>query len=926
MKQVIVDSWARVDKSHFTPEQILALRKKLTLYPQKFMGSDLEEDEGEGPLQLFEDTTTHFGVPRSYFMQNRKPEHLTSLRLSNGAPFPSPLKFDGVLRPEQQRALDVIRDGFFHDKLGGIIKAVPSFGKCLGLGTKVLLHNGDLKAVEDVVRGDLLMGPDSTPREVLSTTRGVGPLFEIVPLRGQPWVCNDAHILTLVHSKTGEIFDVPLRDWEPMRGRKKHYLKQFAPPMGVAFPPSGPLPLDPYFLGVWYGDGKKSLACVAISKPDKEIEELCHEMAKRYGLFVRKEITSHLKYPSPTYYIHRGASGTNSLLNLLREIVGDGASLPKAYLCASREDRLRFLAGLLDSGGYYNTCYEIAQKHKRWCEDIMFLARSLGYFAQMKEKIVNGDSYWRVIISGDFSELPMRIPRKKAIPRRKKRQVSRSGFSVQPLGTGEYAGFTLDGDGRFLLGDFVVTHNTVLSCAAIASLQVPTLVVVHKEFLMDQWRQRLNQFLPGVRVGVIQREKFEYQNCHVVLGMIHTLAKRNMDALVNHFGLFISDECFPAGTLVDGRPIETIVEGDMVTAYCEKTDRFIEKRVTHVFRNTTSVLVRMRLTNGFELVGTWSHPILTEEGWRPLGHLKSGDEVFMYAAKAPEVSWRLMVGSVETFERVKDAEIFNTLCPTGEVYNLEVEDLHTYTANGVVVHNCHHISARSFLPVVTKFACRYRLGLSATPQRKDGTDLAFTYHMGPVVFETSERRLGFSVRRVYTNFQFAKAPTNFTSASERSTLLRFLTSNEGRNTEIVKNIIEAVKAKRKIIVLSERREHLIVLRDMLLDLWGARNGDAPTTDFYVGGMNRASLAKAAKASVIFATNQFASEGLDIPALDTLFLTTPVTSVEQCVGRILRPCEGKAKPVVVDVIDSLLPVFKNMARKRDVQYTALLGGT
>jgi superfamily II DNA or RNA helicase len=76
---------------------------------------------------------------------------------------------------------------------------------------------------------------------------------------------------------------------------------------------------------------------------------------------------------------------------------------------------------------------------------------------------------------------------------------------------------------------------------------------------------------------------------------------------------------------------------------------------------------------------------------------------------------------------------------------------------------------------------------------------------------------------------------------------------------------------------------------------------------------------AAKAQVIFATSQYASEGLDIPALDTLVLASPMSDVEQAVGRIQRPFDGKKDPIVVDVRDDSIPMFEAQARKRDRFY-------
>jgi replicative DNA helicase len=72
------------------------------------------------------------------------------------------------------------------------------------------------------------------------------------------------------------------------------------------------------------------------------------------------------------------------------------------------------------------------------------------------------NTYYRVRIAGDCTILPLRIKRKIPAARRQKKNITRTGLSVKSVGPGEYFGFQLDGDGRFLLGDFTVTHNSAV--------------------------------------------------------------------------------------------------------------------------------------------------------------------------------------------------------------------------------------------------------------------------------------------------------------------------------------------------------------------------------------------------------------------------------------------------------------------------------
>lgn len=394
-----------------------------------------------------------------------------------------------------------------------ILEAPPGTGKCHGRGTPMLKFTGTVINVEDVKVGDLLMGPDSKPRKVLSTTTGVGPLFRIEPTKGTPWVCNEAHVLTLVHSESGEVFDLPLDTFLAQAKSRTHHQKLFH--VGVEFHPQEPLPLDPYFFGIWLGDGSKFvterasgerwLMDVCVTKQDAEIKEACETEASRWGLRVRVSAEG---TTSQAYHLSHGNTGgglgSNPLLTLLRSMVGDSTNIPYQYLTASRVDRLALLAGLLDTDGYLtNNCYEIVQKRRNIADAIVFLARGLGLQATLREKEVpEYGLYFRVFISGNTNQIPCRIPRKKAAPRQQKKDVTRTGFTVMPLGVGDYYGFTLDGDGRYLLGDFTVTHNSLCSIT-LGKVFGPAAIITATVQLQEQY---LTDFSPnGLRVLKGQR-------------------------------------------------------------------------------------------------------------------------------------------------------------------------------------------------------------------------------------------------------------------------------------------------------------------------------------------------------------------------------------------------------------------------------------
>jgi superfamily II DNA or RNA helicase len=117
-------------------------------------------------------------------------------------------------------------------------------------------------------------------------------------------------------------------------------------------------------------------------------------------------------------------------------------------------------------------------------------------------------------------------------------------LQIEKLNIDDYYGFEIDGNRRFVLADFTVTHNTVLSLNIISRLKKKTFIIVHKEFLMNQWIERIQQFLPKARVGKIQGPIIDIDDKDIVIGMLQSLSmKEYPSTLFESFGLTIIDEC-----------------------------------------------------------------------------------------------------------------------------------------------------------------------------------------------------------------------------------------------------------------------------------------------------------------------------------------------------------------------------------------------
>jgi superfamily II DNA or RNA helicase len=141
-----------------------------------------------------------------------------------------------------------------------------------------------------------------------------------------------------------------------------------------------------------------------------------------------------------------------------------------------------------------------------------------------------------------------------------------------------------------------------------------------------------------------------------------------------------------------------------------------------------------------------------------------------------------------------------------------------------------------------------------------------------------------------------------------------------RNNFIIEMINEVLLEEgRKIIVLSDRVEHLKMLKKILDEC--NNDGNIPTSDYYIGGMKQKALKIAETAQVIFATYSMASEALDIPDLNTLFMITSRREVEQSVGRILRKINPNIRPLIYDFTDTL-PSFISQGENRKKLYNKM----
>lgn len=239
----------------------------------------------------------------------------------------------------------------------------------------------------------------------------------------------------------------------------------------------------------------------------------------------------------------------------------------------------------------------------------------------------------------------------------------------------------------------------------------------------------------------------------------------------------------------------------------------------------------------------------------------------------------------------------------------------------LIVDECHRFSAETFSESVQYFRSKYRLGLTATPDRADGMGWLFQAHIGEIKVRMSVDRDDPIVYVLNTPIKLAsEKPLLSRGRPDLVKAVSYVVQSEARNRLIVKYMVEAVKNNRRPICFSDRRQHLIELADMFKETC-AELGIRATFGFYVGGMTEQERTIASNRQAIFATYQFAKEGLDIPELDTIVFGTPKGDIIQAVGRIQRIMAGKPKPIVFDLVDNAITMSRGLFKKRMKQYEA-----
>lgn len=581
------------------------------------------------------------------------------------------------------------------------------------------------------------------------------------------------------------------------------------------------------------------------------------------------------------------------------------AALLNAYLHSTIEDRAATLAGIIDATGrsrnngkvVISAPHEVLQVAERlvWSLGGTAIRRAANYVR--KDRTVRPHLHVSLPPEVSVPTKEVALPPAKRLPRR-------SIVSIEPEGTDQTRCITVDHPrGLYLAGhEYIVTHNStvIASLATRARTEGKRVVLLaHRTELLDQMAGAVQAVDPlGQEVGIVAADRDE-AGTDIVAATFQTLSRspKRMSAL-GHRDVIIADECFPAGTkLPNGQRIETVRVGDFIRSWDEKEQRLTFSRVMDAMRSVPSSLIRVTFHGGGSVVCTPGHPFLTMNGkWEDASGLR-GKDVLRETSPGSRKLTGIQVTGVETLEPGEDGT-YGGACPDGYVYNFEVENTHTYLIeNGLVVHNCHHISAPTYLKVLEDMRATddtsgvVSCGFTATMTRDDGRALGDVWN--EIVFE---RDLVWAI-----NNGFLIPPQGKTVAVEGLNKLAAIKNVAGdyKQTELSEvmgasapSTVDAILRhcpNASMIVFAVSVEHAKTLAEMLTangvpsrDVTGAHNRDyreAAYADFREGRIN------------CLVTVQVLTEGADFPRCDTVVLARPTRSrvlFTQIVGRAVRP--------------------------------------
>jgi superfamily II DNA or RNA helicase len=614
-----------IPKKLLNDDELYKLKKELTVRPFAPPTSIQKPSE----FMIFRESPKKIYVPRFYGIE--KYGIPSKINIEEGEDID--IKFNGTLRDYQENIVKTFVKQA-KETGGGLIDVPCGYGKCLAYNTPILMYNGKIKMVQNIKIGDKIMGDDSKERNVFIINNGIENMYKITNKHNESYIVNESHILSLfcvehiiykqLEYNKGDILDINILEYLNTPKLKKYFKGYKTPVRFKNIRLNNDIYVDHIIdnintitynkFNINYDNDNNFIKYYRIN-------EIINNTFYREAVLLCTYIDNFdpkLKKEYKKYYNLKNINNNIKLSNVVNQ--------------------LSFIFGIIDFIGIYkDEYYEIYFKQKSILNDLLFMVSSIGIDCFIKEDNENNSFLYIYNSIFDYQ-----------ISFRNNNLVSVYDYDyyikhnlitdlkIEYNGYDKYYGFMIDGNHRFLLGDFTVTHNTVMGLNIITQLKKKTLIIVHKEFLMNQWIERIEQYLPDAKVGKIQGKIIDTENKDIVLGMLQSLSMKDYnDNLFSEFGFTLIDECFPYDTEIhtnDGLfyigALYEMWKNNMklpkILSYNKLHNKLEYKELTYSWENKKQKIIQINFKKG-NIKCTPNHKILTNKGYIEASMLNKND-------------------------------------------------------------------------------------------------------------------------------------------------------------------------------------------------------------------------------------------------------------------------------------------------------------
>ena len=358
----------------------------------------------------------------------------------------------------------------------GLLEPVLKVHACYAPGTKVRMFDGTLNTVENITTDSLIMGHDGTLRTVKKTYNGLDTMYKIKQSNGVSYTVNSRHKLYLeqfANEPSDGIFTTTAEEWYNSTISNRRKKRTYTLKSGEIEFPKVTLDIDPYFMGLYLGDGVVKSSGVCYHYSEVEIQDYLVNYYTSLGLDYYTREGHGVVLCCPTANYKRKGNTIRQALKKYNTL--NVKHLHKDFQLSSISDRLQLLAGLLDSDGTLSKRdsgyeYVFTQTNRPELFDkVVFVARSLGFRVSTCNHVFTHKGVEKTrqqcTITGDIARIPCKVTRKQ-VPKDYKveRSSIRSSFTIEKLDVGEYYGFELNEDFRFLGEDNRICENSNEAC------------------------------------------------------------------------------------------------------------------------------------------------------------------------------------------------------------------------------------------------------------------------------------------------------------------------------------------------------------------------------------------------------------------------------------------------------------------------------